>query len=137
MLFPAFRNIVILTKCSDQWRPVIQGRCPTCFEPPHFQQVILALIHVKYQFANNVKKQQHIIELIKPHTNLVSFFVFLSKAAPKYRYFSLDQCFLWWRGKSAENTERCAVIGSVFCHSRGHYIANKSKFKILAPWVLP
>ena len=31
------------------------------------------------------------------------FFAFLSKAVPKYRCFSLAQCFLWWWGKPAEN----------------------------------
>jgi hypothetical protein len=33
--------------------------------------IILALIHVTYQFANNIKN--NIIELIKPHTNMISF----------------------------------------------------------------
>ena len=30
-------------------------------------------------------------------------------------------------GKPAKNTERFAVIGSVFCHSWGHYVNAKSK----------
>jgi hypothetical protein len=46
--------------------------------------VILPLLHVTYQFENNVKNVI-IIELIKPHTNCL-FFAFLSKAAPKCRF---------------------------------------------------
>ena len=30
-------------------------------------------------------------------------------------------------GKPAENTERCTMIGSVYCHSWGHYITAKSR----------
>jgi hypothetical protein len=45
--------------------------------------------------------------------------------------FSLAQCFLWWWwGKPAENTERCAVVGSVFCHSWGHYGTANSKGRL-------
>ena len=36
-----------------------------------------------------------------------------------------SRCDRW--GKPAENTERCAVIGSAFCHSWGHYITTKSE----------
>jgi hypothetical protein len=67
----------------------------------HVVHVIFALIRVTYQFANDVKI--YIIELIKPHTNMVSFF-------PKCRCFSLAQCCLWWWRKPAENTECGAVI---------------------------
>ena len=67
------------------------------------------------------------IYIIEPHRNMVYFFVFLSKAVSKCRCFSLAQCFLWWWGKRAENTEHCTVIGSAFCHSWGHNITTKSQ----------
>ena len=63
----------------------------------------------------------YIVELIKLQGSSKS------KAAPQYRCFSLAQCFLQWWGKPGRNTEHCAVIGSVFCHSWRHYITAKSK----------
>ena len=42
-------------------------------------------------------------KLIKPINKHGLFFVFLRKAAPKCKCFSLAQCFLWWWGKPAEN----------------------------------
>ena len=53
--------------------------------------------------------------------------VFLSKATPKCRCFSLAQCFLWWWGWTAENRSINAVIDSVFCHSWGPYTIAKLK----------
>ena len=82
--------------------------------------VILALICVTYQFANNVKT--YVIELIQ------TWYIFFSWLwRHKCRGFSLAQCFLWWWGKPAENKEHSAVIGSVFCHSWGHNVTSKSK----------
>ena len=97
-------------------------------EPPVLSPTVIAIKCEKNDlFATNVKKQQLIIELlINPQTKMVSF-VFLSKAAPKCRSFGLAHCLLRRWGKPAENTERCAVIGSVFCHSWGQYVTTKSK----------
>ena len=57
--------------------------------------VILALIRVTYQFANNVKT----LKLKKVNKSAYKhglFFAFLSKAASKCRCFSIAHCFLWW-----------------------------------------
>ena len=58
---------------------------------------------------------------------MVSFLFYWVRQLQNAKGFSLAQCFLWWWGKPAENTERCTVIGSVFCHSWGLNVNTKSK----------
>ena len=72
------------------------GQSSTCLSRPLVLLVILVLIRVTYQFANNVKKKCNWVNKSVYKHGL--FFAFLSKAAKKCRCFSLAQCFLWWWG---------------------------------------
>ena len=83
------------------------------------------------QFANNVIKKY--IELIKLHTNMISLFlswVRLLQNAGVSAWLSAFNSGVAATGKcGAEGLVMffcCAVIGSVFCHSWGHYITAKS-----------
>ena len=117
------------------------------FEPPPclakknnvclFCSVILALIRLIYQFANNVKNNNN-NWVTKAAYNRGLFFTFLSEAAPKCRCFSLAQLISVVVGLPEEDTElrgwlmfsSCAVIGPVFCQSWGHYVTAKSTGRV-------